>query len=495
MTTPTGNKIIDSVLWGGWKWVNTTGAPVHLTYAFSDTYSTWLTAEKTAFRQALKAFSKVSKISFSEVSNESDANLLEHALTNAQMSTGSGITLGRHEPPEYATVNSSGVWQEDGYYNWEAWSYPSNGLGYDPTGLVKGGYGFTTILHELGHALGLGHPHDTSGGVGFLMPTVSAPTDYGDKNLNQGLFTVMSYNRGWADVQDPRGNNLSAYGYNKGLSALDIAAIQYLYGADRKSNDGNSTYILKDKGSWMAIWDTGGVDTIRYDGWGDAVINLASATLTNKVGGGGMPSYIKNSATESYYGGYTIAGDFMNVLRNKASERGVIIENANGGYGDDVLKGNSVGNRLVGFFGDDRLFGKDGNDTLSGNSGDDRLVGGKGHDKLFGGNGKDLISAGGGADVLKGGRGWDTLTGGAGQDAFHFGSSEGRDTITDFSNDFDTLMLSRSLWSGHLTKAQVVNRFADAVGGKVVFTFDGGEVLKVEGVSNPNALIDDIVFT
>lgn len=63
------------------------------------------------------------------------------------------------------------------------------------------------------------------------MPGMSEPfDDYGDDNLNQTVHTVMSYNRGFAR-QDPVGAYYAEVGYAAGPSPLDIAAIQFLYGA------------------------------------------------------------------------------------------------------------------------------------------------------------------------------------------------------------------------------------------------------------------------
>ena len=48
------------------------------------------------------------------------------------------------------------------------------------------------------------------------------------------------------------------------------------------------------------------------------------------------------------------------------------------------------------------------------------------------------------------------------------------------------------LWGGGLTAQQVVDMFANSVGGNTVFNFGGGDVLTVVGIANPDNLVDDI---
>ncbi len=138
---------------------------------------------------------------------------------------------------------------------------------------------------------------------------------------------------------------------------------------------------------------------------------------------------------------------------------------------NDTLSGGAGNDRITGNAGDDLLLGRDGRDTLTGNAGDDALWAGAQDasvDRLNGGTGNDTLGAGGGADLLEGGAGddilygaagadrlsggagddhlWggtgnDRLTGGRGADSFHFGRGSGRDHVTDFNTEEDSLIL------------------------------------------------------
>ena len=66
-----------------------------------------------------------------------------------------------------------------------------------------GGFSFITLIHEFGHGHGLAHPHDNGGHSGIMHGVVHRrrrpSTDYtnGDYDLNQGVYTMMSYEDGW----------------------------------------------------------------------------------------------------------------------------------------------------------------------------------------------------------------------------------------------------------------------------------------------------------
>ena len=82
---------------------------------------------------------------------------------------------------------------------------------------------------------------------------------------------------------------------------------------------------------------------------------------------------------------------------------------ANGGAGDDALRGSLGREKLNGDAGADRLFGGGGGDILDGGADNDTLVGGAGADRMLGGDGDDRF------DAID--RDIDQLDGGAGDDS------------------------------------------------------------------------------
>ena len=312
---------------------------------------------------------------------------------------------------------------------------------------VPGAFTYSLFLHEFSHGLGLEHPHsdfmNTEG-----IPGVFNHFDLGDFQLNQSIYTVMSYNEGY--VTHPGGalHWSSNYGHAATPMALDIAILQGLYGANTTYGAGNDIYELdgtNGTGSYYsAIWDTGGFDTIANNTGGTSIIDLRPATLQVEVGGGGYVSHVGG-----VYGGYTVAHD-------------VVIEQALGGSSTDTITGNAADNTLIGNGGSDFLTDTLGNDTLNGGNGNDTLIvgtglntllGGDGSDLLLGGNQADVLNGGDGSDILRGdligsltggsdqltgGKGDDFLMGGLGADEFIFEINDGTDTISIFdigSND------------------------------------------------------------
>ncbi|MTI01820.1 M10 family metallopeptidase, partial [Roseibium sp. RKSG952] len=336
-----------------------------ITYHFGEYSNTqaWTAEYKADFRAALAVIEAVANIKFVESGSRS-ADLVEVIAPSSFFS--SPNTLGFH----YTPSNSPSI----GAFNTNYWTAGSGGNG-DP-----GGYFFTTLLHELGHALGLGHPHDTGLGTTVMSGVTSPFNSFGAGNLNQGVYTVMSYNDGWTTKDGLLPVN-STYGGSTGLGALDIAALQAMYGANTTTNSGNNTYTLPSPNGtgvgYQAIWDTGGIDTLQHVGGYNAVLDLRPATLDYSATGGGGVSH-----ANVIKGGFTIA-------------HGVVIENASGGSGNDTIFGNHAQNVLRGNLGNDTIYSfsnGSNNNTIYGGWGNDTiyLAHGTGSDQVYGDLGNDI---------------------------------------------------------------------------------------------------------
>ena len=291
------------------------------------------------------------------------------------------------------------------------------------------------MLHELGHGLGLDHPFDAHNGTTKIAE--ERHDAEGEPAYDNQRYTVMSYEEGgWNQGNGQR------YGHAVTPMALDIAALQNMYGAVSKY-EGANTYRLTDEktealdtdGSdgtvtigraFYCIWDTGGIDTISYSGLKRAVLNLnnASLSLTPDARTEALVDLVRSSTafkslpeprsdegevdidTIKLYltePEYNAAGNFSTVFDSEGNvqlggysiasdkhDAGAKIENAVGGSGGDIIIGNEVSNSLKGNGGSDLLLGSSGRDTLEGGAGNDELGGGEDDDVLDGGAGTDI---------------------------------------------------------------------------------------------------------
>ncbi len=293
-------------------------------------------AEQSLARLALQAWDEVGNFTFVETTLTAQISFTDAGSNIAQTSS-DGI---------HATVQISSDW--------------NSGI------TAINSYSFQTYLHEIGHALGLGHGGPYNGTATYGVDNIYTNDSWAN--------SVMSY---FTQLEAGTGT----YDYVMGPQLADIVAIANLYGASTTTRSGDTTYGFHSNASQLyhfddaiygalapalTLFDNGGNDTLDVSGYSQAQrIDL-------------------NAETHSDVGG---------ELNNIAIARGSIIENAIGGSGSDSITGNAA---------DNLLSGGGGNDTLNGGTGNDTLIGGVGDDKLFGGVGTDLLSGGLGSDQLLG---------------------------------------------------------------------------------------------
>lgn len=245
---------------------------------------------------------------------------------------------------------------------------------------VSGNYEYATVIHELGHALGLKHGHE----AGFGNPAIPDQWDSSE-------YSVMTY-RSYVNGPDGPYSNEN-FGFPQTYMMADIAALQHMYGANFKVNDGRTVYSWKPNSGdtyvngkvginsggdniFATIWDGGGRDKYDLSAYHNNVyVDLHAGSYSQF-----RESQLADLDTSSNSSSHTARGNIFNALQYKGDNRS-LIEDAAGGSGNDIIWGNQGKNRIVGNSGNDELDGWQGNDLLVGGKGNDTFIFEKGWDK------------------------------------------------------------------------------------------------------------------
>jgi serralysin len=342
-------QIINQLTRADIAWTGAPGNPTPragagtITYAFFNTASEVYSSERNEFQPLNAAQRDAVRSAFAIWGDFININFVEGSVATADINIGN---LATDEDYFSAYANYPGFSQSAGDI-WISTTAAAN----QEIGLA--GPGFRTLMHEIGHALGMSHPGNYNAEEGVTL-TYQANAEYYQDSLQ---YTIMSY-----FSSSSTGAVRTSFAATP--MAHDIAAIQSLYGMNMTTRTGDTVYGFNSNAGRdafdfslntspvIAIWDAGGIDTLDFSGWSSASrIDLAPGASSD---GGGQTFNVQIAF-------------------------GTLIEHATAGAGDDRLTGNDAGNILR---------GGGGNDIIQGGLGGDRPEGGLGADIfVFGGPG------------------------------------------------------------------------------------------------------------
>lgn len=275
-----------------------------------------------AVKAAWATFEAVCDVKFTTDDYDSSKNKISVELSYTMGSSSGGMVS---FPYQWRWNGQLGYWE-----HYKTAILEMNAQYVNQYGMNHGQPMFLVLLHEMQHALGY-FTHSAAPAILSVMHPSYSPW---------GPYTTIT------------------------PMAEDVEWLQNVYGANKIHNNGNNTYNISDDTdgqiSRFNIWDTGGEDTIQYNGQHNVTLDLRPQTGDYSTVSGVSGVYGQQG---QWYGSqFTIS-------------KGVTIENAIGNNGNDLLIGNDANNRLEGQGGNDTIYGGAGADVIDGGNGDDRIYG------------------------------------------------------------------------------------------------------------------------
>ncbi len=386
---------------------NPDGTPATITYAFQtsgttptgDTVVALSSAQQAAVQLAFSYIEQFANITFVQTSSVSSADItFGFDETNTGASGEAGITYWN---TTLGVLTQANIYLDNVATNQDL-SPGSLTTASVADGAPNSGFGWLTLLHEIGHALGLKHPFDENAAGD---PASVLDTDYPSEDTH--LYSVMSYTEaqdsGFLDTSAQLIYNLEPLSYGM----FDVAALQYLYGANNSPSlavlqsifgaDGDTvtgapgafTYTFSPNvADYETIADGGTHDTLNFASFTAAcTIDLSPGTFSSLGTNVNVdPGNLIFPAPPSPFAPY----DGVDAL---AIAFGTTVTTCIGGAGNDTLIGNSA---------NDFLEGGPGVNTIEGGSGINTAVyaGPRADYRIVKSNGAVIVVGNGSDDTL-----------------------------------------------------------------------------------------------
>ena len=319
---------------------------------------------KAAVTTAFDYLSSLINVKFTQASSISDATIVFGE--NSQKKDGSA---GYANPP-----NQSGLHPQYLFLANDADTNDST----KNNGFATGTYGWQTLIHEVAHTMGLKHPFNGNAGGG------GTPPPYLPKPTNNHRYSIMSY----TSAADSKALTTKVITTAKGTSAsvnptqinpatfmtYDIAALQYLYGANTSVTSTEAKLASIQKLDFTDAYQ--GMETLWTPNGG--VLNASQTSHQNIIDlrGGAYSSinYLGTGAAQVSQaltaGGITKSQDqnfYLNNFKsitntaytgnnNVALAYGSKITEADGGSADDFFYVGNYSSKIVGGAGKDSVF-------------------------------------------------------------------------------------------------------------------------------------------